>query len=100
MEKENNNVIIIFSSGKHHTQIYADGRIYADGIRSIDFHKEGCNFPELSASAGVLPISGDGDVKSLEWFLKNISDEIQKYIPKGEDATATARCDSSTEIKE
>lgn len=100
MEKEKNDVIIILSIGKYHTQIYADGRVYADGIRSVDFHKDGGENPKLSATAGVLPIHGDGSNNSLNGFLKIISDEIQKYASKNEDATAAGECDSSTETKE
>lgn len=92
--KEKNDIIIIFSTGKYHTQIYADGKVYADGIRCVDFRKEAGEYPKLSATAGVLPILGDGDRESLEFFLKNISDEIQKYISENKmllpQANATA----------
>ena len=54
----------------------------------------------MSATAGVLPIHGDGSNNSLNDFLKIISDEIQKYASKNEDATAAGECDSSTETKE
>lgn len=99
MEKEKNDVIIILSIGKYHTQIYADGRVYADGIRSVDFHKEGGENPKLSATAGVLPIHGDGSNNSLNGFLKIISDEIQKYVSESKKATAADECDSSAENK-
>lgn len=75
-----NDVIIILSVGKNYTGIYADGRVYGEGIRSIDFSKYAGEIPELCVDAGVLPIVGEGGNEHLKGFLDQISNEIKKHI--------------------
>lgn len=100
MEENRNDVIIIFSVGKNHTQIYADGKLYGKHITEAGFYKEAGEYPKLCVMTDILPVTGESDNESLNCFLKNISDEIQKHISKGQNATATSECDSSTNARE